>query len=63
MLHKLQLQVLWFRITGTIAFFLSVYAFGCILKSLYNVCVSTKFLAFHIVSANQITEQSVSCKR
>ena len=43
-------------------FFLSVYAFGCVLKSLHNVCVSTTFLAFHIVSANQITEQTVSSK-
>ena len=36
---------------------------GCVLKSLHNVCVSTTFLAFHMVSANQITEQSVSRKR
>ena len=36
---------------------------GCVLKPWHNVCVSTTFLAFHIVSANQITEQSVSLKR
>ena len=58
-------QTLNLNIISTVAitFFLSVYAFGCVLKSWHNVCVSTTFLAFHIVSANQITEQSVSLKR
>ena len=52
-----------FAITVVITFFCPFMRLGCVLKSWHNVCVSTKFLAFHIVSANQITEQSISLKR
>ena len=49
--------------TVAITFFCPFMCLGCVLKSLHNICVSTTFLAFHIVSANQITEQRVSRKR
>ena len=44
-------------------FFCPVMRLGCVLKSWHKVCVSATFLACNIVSAYQITEQSVSLKR